>query len=356
MHKLFALLLLSTRVAQAGEIPVYEARTGGARPVIAVIGNTTSTEISDFMLPYGVLKRADVADVYAVATEPGLIKMNTGLRVKPDFDAATFAQRYPTGADFVIVPAMANSGTPEAHAWLAAQRGKGATLVSICDGALVLANSGLMRGRRGTAHWATHEHRIETYRDTTWLTNVRYVGDGKIVSSAGISAAMPTSLALVEAIGGHARAAKVAGEVGVPDWGPQHDSGVYAPKFGHNLTVWLTHFTDSWFHSRKPVGLPLAAGVDEIALAYTADAYARTRRNTVLTVAPSLEPVTSRFGMAIIPDRVAGAPDAPSAMLEAPDNTPSAQVLDKVLASIANSYGPRTAKRIALEFEHPGYH
>ena len=57
-------------------------------------------------MPYGVLRRADVADVVALATEPGAgVTLYPALKVEPraiaDFDA-----RHPEGADYVIVPAM----------------------------------------------------------------------------------------------------------------------------------------------------------------------------------------------------------------------------------------------------------
>lgn len=326
------------------------AACAAERPVIAILGDSVSTEITDFMLPYGVLQRADVAQVLAVASEGPLITMNTGLRVQPDLDTATFDQRYPKGADYVIVPAMRRSAYAPTLAWLQAQAAKGATVVSICDGALVVANSGLLKGRRGTAHWATYGHRMEHYPDTKWLENIRYVVDGKVISSAGISAAMPVSLALVEAIAGRDKAAALAAGLGVGDWSDRHDSSAYAPQFGRNLNVWATHYTDQWFYSPKPVGLQLADGFDEIALAYTSDAYTRTHRSRVMAVAASDAPLASRFGLKVLPDRLAGSADAPSEMLPALDSS-----LDQVLAHIAASFGERTAHRVALEFEYPGY-
>jgi putative intracellular protease/amidase len=321
------------------------------RPVIAILGDSVSTEITDFMLPYGVLQRAGAAHVLAVAVEAEApITMNTGLRVLPDFDTQTFDQRFPKGADYVIVPAMRRSAHAPVLAWLRAQADKGATVVSICDGALVLANSGLLKGRRATAHWATHGMRVEKYPDTQWLSNIRYVVDGKVISSAGISAALPVSLALVETIAGRDKAAAVAAELGVRDWSERHDSGAYAPQFGRNLNVWITHYTDQWFHAVQPVGLPLAAGIDEISLAYVSDAYTRTHRSRVLAVAPSDAPQASRFGLKVLPDRVAGSSAAPAVMLPALPGT-----LDQVLAQIAGTFGERTAHRIALEFEYAGY-
>ncbi len=350
MRTLLALLLFVLSCAHAGELPTYQPRPGHERPLIAVLGDSVSTEITDFMLPYGVLQRAGVAQVLAVATEGPLITMNTGLRVQPDFDTAVFDQRYPAGADYVIVPAMRRAQFAPMLAWLQAQAAKGATIVSICDGALIVANSGLLKGRRGTAHWATRDYRLEHYPDTEWLQNVRYVADGKVVSSAGISAALPLSLALVEAIAGREKAAAVAAGLGAGDWSSRHDSGVYAPKFGHNLNVWITHYTDQWLHGVSDAGLPLAEGFDEIALAYTSDAYTRTHRSRVLAVGAADAPLASRHGLKVLPDRVAGAPGTPAVMLPAPDSS-----LDRVLAHIAASFGPRTAHRVALEFEYPGY-
>ncbi|WP_374584271.1 DJ-1/PfpI family protein [Pseudoduganella sp.] len=350
MRTLISLLLFFLACAHAGELPGYQPRPGHERPLVAVLGDGVSTEITDFLLPYGVLQRAAAAQVLAVATEGNTITMNTGLRVQADLDAAAFDQRFPEGADYVIVPAMRRAQHAPTLAWLQAQAGKGATIVSICDGALVLAHSGLLKGRRATAHWATHDYRKENFRDTEWLSNVRYVADGKVVSSAGISAAMPLSLALVEAIAGRDKAAAVAAGVGVQDWSSKHDSGSYAPQFGRNLNVWLTHYTDRWFYTVQPVGLPLAAGFDEIALAYTSDAYTRTHRSQVLAVADSAAPLASRHGLKVLPDRVAGSADAPAAMLPGLDHT-----LDQALARIAATYGARTAQRVALEFEYPGY-
>jgi transcriptional regulator GlxA family with amidase domain len=76
---------------------------------------------------------------------------------------------------------------------------KGATTVSICNGSLVLANDCLTDGHQATGRWSKHGLRVAKFPDTHWLKNTRYVADGKIVSSAGITAALPFSIALVEA-------------------------------------------------------------------------------------------------------------------------------------------------------------
>ncbi|MES2264409.1 MAG: DJ-1/PfpI family protein [Pseudomonadota bacterium] len=340
---------------RAGRIDAYQARFGRSRPLIAVIGENDGTELTDFIIPYGVLARSGAADVMALATRAGSLRMLPGVQLRPDASIAEFDALHPEGADYVIVPAVRNSGDAALLAWVAAQGAKGATLVGICDGALVLANSGAMKGHRGTAHWATHAQRQEMYPATEWLENVRYVADGRVVSSAGISAAMPTALALVAAIAGEARADEMARELGVADWSTRHDSAPFHPRFGVNLRAHATRFTNPWFYPVQKIGVPVAPGVDEIALALTVDAYSRTGRSRAYALSGNGEPLRTRSGLTVLPDVVEGGL-APDRMLPAFDGTPPARVFDQALAGIAASYGRLTAYRVALDFEYPGFH
>ncbi len=339
-----------------GRIAPYQARFGRSRPVIAVIGENSGTELTDFVVPYGVLSRAGVADTIAVATQPGVITMRPALRIQPHATIAEFDMRYPEGADYVIVPAMVKRDDPQLLAWIAAQGSKGGTVVSICDGALVVAASGLMKGHRATAHWATQGLRAKAYPDTRWVKNVRYVADGRIVSSAGISASIPVSIALVEAIAGRARAQGLAEELGVADWSTAHNSDVFQPRFGVNLMAYVrTAYTNARLHRRQDIGVPVAPGVDEIGLALTADAYTRTGRSHAYALAASDAPLQTRYGLAVIPDRVVGGTDPVDQVLPGFDATPSAQLLDVALAGIARRFGRSTAYGVALDLEYPGF-
>jgi len=374
-HALAALALLSTSTVVATDRPLvpsmsavvghasmeriapWRSRFGRNRPVVAIVGNNSGTELVDFVIPYGVLMASDAADVITVATQPGPITMRPALTLQPMTNTHDFNARYPDGADYVIVPAVVDRQDPRLLGWIAGQYRRGATIVSICDGALVVANAGVSKDHVATAHWATESLRAQTYPDTHWVKNVRYVADGRVVSSAGISAAMPTSLALVEAIAGHARAAAVAKELGVADWGTQHDSDAFQPRFGTNLTAFAaTNYTNHWFHSMQRIGVPVTSGVDEIALAVTADAYSRTGRSQAYALAASKDPVKTRHGLVLLPDRVLDDPTPLDDVLPAMQAAPSAHVFDTVLASIADRYGRKTAYGVALDFEYAGLH
>ncbi|MES2048995.1 MAG: DJ-1/PfpI family protein [Pseudomonadota bacterium] len=323
------------------------ARFGRSRPIVAVVGENSGTVLSDYVIPYGVLSQSGVADVVSIATQPGSLKLSP-LQITPDNTVAEFDQRFPDGADYVFVPAVMKRDDPTLLAWITKQAGKGATMISICNGSMVLANAGLTRGHFATGHWSTYQQRVDKYPETRWLKNMRYVVDGKIVTSAGITAAIPTSLALVEAIGGAERADALAKNLGVGYRGTQHNSDAFHLTLGDGLSA----FTSSVFHATQDVGVPVADGVDEIALALTAEAYSATLRSRVYTIAKSNAPVKTRGGLVLMVDHIAGEGKRLDWILPEWDASPSAQALDKALNDIAIRYGTSAARFVVLEAEY----
>ena len=61
------------------------------RPLIAVLGINDATETTDYLMPYGVLRRAAVADVVLLATNAGAVKLFPVLTVEPQATIAPFA-------------------------------------------------------------------------------------------------------------------------------------------------------------------------------------------------------------------------------------------------------------------------
>src|SRR6185295_439752 len=94
------------------------------RPLIAIIGINDGTETTDYLMPYGILRRADVADVVPLATEPGPVKLHPALQVEPDATTAAFDAEHPEGADYVIVPAMMRDDDPDVLKWIRSQAAK----------------------------------------------------------------------------------------------------------------------------------------------------------------------------------------------------------------------------------------
>jgi putative intracellular protease/amidase len=318
------------------------------RPLIAIIGANEGTETTDYLMPYGILKRADVADVFLVATAAGPVNLYPVLKVDAQATTADFDAQHPDGADYVIVPAMQHPDDPVVLKWIKAQHEKGATVIAVCVGALVVANAGLLDGHRATTHWYYVDEMLKQHPSIQYVPNRRLVVDRGVATTTGISASMPISLTLIEAIAGHEKAAAVAQELGARRWSARHNSAVYKFTRPFALTA-MGNRLAFWDH--EELGLALTPGVDEVALALVADAWSRTFRSRAITFAATANAVETRNGVRIYPEKAAG--DWPAALLLEPiGSEPAADALDEALRQITVRYGIGTARFVAMQLEY----
>ncbi len=111
----------------------------------------------------------------------------------------------PHHLDYVITPpsiVVPNKmqPMPEEAAWLRAQHKEGSRVCSICAGAFVLAESGVLQGRRVTTHWAFAKHLAERYEDIEVADRNLVLDDGDVISAGGILAWTDLGLTLVERV------------------------------------------------------------------------------------------------------------------------------------------------------------
>ncbi|MGO4677777.1 DJ-1/PfpI family protein [Bosea sp. 2YAB26] len=314
-----------------------------------MIGINDATETTDYLMPGGILRRADVADVMMLATGPGPVRLFPALVAEPDATIATFDASHPEGADYVVVPAMSRDDDPAAIAWIRSQAKKGAAIIGICAGAKVVAAAGLLDGKRATTHWYYLGAMLTRSPTIAYVPDRRIVSDKGVTTTTGITASMPMMLTLIEAIAGPARAEAVAQELGLDAWDMRHASGAFRLTRPFALTVLANRLA---FWNREERGIPLVPGMDEATLALVADAWSRTYRSHATTYAGAMEAVETRNGLRIVPDR-AGAPLAPDQRVATfPDRKP-AQALDLVLDAITARYGARTSDVVAMQLEYP---
>ncbi len=318
------------------------------RPLIAIIGINSGTETTDYLMPYGILRRADIADVVALATGPGPVSMFPALTVMPQATTAAFDARHPEGADYVIVPRLLHDDDPAALAWIRAQAARGAIIIGVCAGAKVVGEAGLLDGRRATTHWYYLGEMLDRHPAIRYVPDRRFVVDGRVATTTGITASMPMMLTLIEAIAGRAKAEEVAQGLGLASWDARHASAAFRFNRPFALTAM---FNTLAFWSHEELGLPLTQGVDEVSLALITDAWSRTYRSQARTYAATAGPITSRNGLRIIPDQVAATWPA-ERQLPAVGEHP-ARALDESLAAIQTRYGRSTANLVAMQLEYP---
>jgi putative intracellular protease/amidase len=320
------------------------------RPLVAIIGLNDATETTDYLMPTGILRRADIADVMTISTEPGPVKLYPALVVEADATIETFDARHPEGPDYVIVPAMSRDDDPAVTAWLRKQAKSGAVIIGICAGVKVVAAAGLLNDRRATTHWYYLKDMLNHDPSIRYVADRRIVVDRGVATTTGITASMPMMLTLIEAIAGRDKAEAVASDLGLDRWDARHHSGAFKLTRPFVTTV-LGNRLAFWNHDR--FGIALEPGADEMSLALITDAWSRTYRSRVELFAASPATVTTRSGVRLLPDSVTAAWTGERLPLAA--NTRPTEALDKALQNIGARYGQGTARVVAMQLEYPRY-
>lgn len=81
--------------------------------------------------------------------------------------------------------------------WLPARADEAGTLASVCTGAMLLGEAGLLDGRRATTHWRSLDWMQDSFPWVTVERELRVVDEGDVITSAGISAGIDLALTLV---------------------------------------------------------------------------------------------------------------------------------------------------------------
>jgi transcriptional regulator GlxA family with amidase domain len=319
------------------------------RPLIAVIGINDATETTDYLMPYGILRRSDVADVMLLATAPGPVTLYPALTVEPHATVSEFDRRHPDGADYVMVPAMSRDDDPAVLAWLQHQAAKGATIIGVCAGAKIVGDAGLLDGKRATTHWYYVEELRKDHPSIRYVPDRRVVVDRGVATTTGITASIPIALTVIEAIARREKAEAVAREIGLAHWDARHKSDAFQFTRPFALTALVNAAT---FWRREQLGIELTPGLDEVSLALVADAWSRTYRSRAVTFSSTDGTLQSRNGIQIVPDRVTSS-WPPDDRLPAIGNRQAVRALDEALDAIQARYGARTAYLVAMQLEYP---
>ncbi|MBY4678959.1 GlxA family transcriptional regulator [Marinobacterium arenosum] len=112
------------------------------------------------------------------------------------------AEDFKARLQIVIIPPMLNSDaylTPDSQLsdWLLGQHAGGALLCSACAGAFLLADTGLLQGRRATTHWALAERFAARHPDVRLDSNRLLIDDGDILTAGGLMSWVDLGLEVV---------------------------------------------------------------------------------------------------------------------------------------------------------------
>jgi transcriptional regulator GlxA family with amidase domain len=170
----------------------------------------------DFSIPCEIFgpDRRELADPwYRLVVVGGRTRTQTGVIFEGTHDLKAL-----TRADTIIVPGATTSDDPPQPLLRSLVRAheRGARIASVCVGAFVLADAGLLDGRRATTHWAYADELQRRYPLVDVDASVLYIDEGSVLTSAGVAAGVDLCLHLVAQDHGAEVAAAVARRLVMP--------------------------------------------------------------------------------------------------------------------------------------------
>ncbi len=194
--------------------------------------HTVAVIVSDGVAPFelGVpcevfgIDRSELADPWyrflVVAVEPGPVRTSIGFTIETPHGLDALDE-----ADTIVIPAWHDVDVRPSGALLDALRAanaRGARIMSVCSGAFVLAEAGLLDGLRATTHWMYTERLAARYPAVKVDADVLYVDEGLILTSAGTAAGIDLCLHVVRLDHGADVVNAIARRMVVP---PHRDGG-----------------------------------------------------------------------------------------------------------------------------------
>jgi putative intracellular protease/amidase len=296
--------------AYAGALPTPAAYNPGKRTAVVIAANS-GTEGSDFLAPYALLGTSGAFNLYAVAPERRITHLFPGgtlvrgVDVVPHYSFAEYDAAIGSAPDLIVIPFMPYKQAPEYQTilqWIRGHAGPHTIVLSICAGAENLADTGLLDGHSATTHHNSFALIAQQHPDVTLMHGVRYVEDGNIISSAGITAGVDATLFTLQRMLGRDAARDVAQQIDYP-YTRFLDEPTYTPPAAGLATgpSLATLFLSGYRLGTSHLGVALYDGMSELALASVVDTYPHQGALTVDTVAPERTVVLSQHGLALIP-------------------------------------------------------
>jgi transcriptional regulator GlxA family with amidase domain len=153
------------------------------------------------------LHRPGTYRIRTVSRDGRPVRTSSGLTLVPDH---SFADAPP--AHTLLIPGGAGTRQPDPRlvAWLRENGPRAARLVSVCTGALLLAEAGLLEGRRVTSHWSVCDKLAREHPSVEVDPDPIFIRDGDLATSAGVTSGIDLALALVEEDAGRETALSIA--------------------------------------------------------------------------------------------------------------------------------------------------
>lgn len=164
-------------------------------------------QIIDYTGPYEVFGQAGF-NVFLVAETDTVLRTAMGMQIVPHYTLADHPK-----ADVVVIPGGGVSNAKDSEAvlsWIKSTEKKAESVMSVCNGAYILANTGLLDHKKATTFASLIPGLRKAAPKTEIVEDMRFVDNGKIITTAGLSSGLDGSLHVVAKMLGLGRAQMIA--------------------------------------------------------------------------------------------------------------------------------------------------
>ncbi|WP_180987334.1 DJ-1/PfpI family protein [Arthrobacter sp. AFG20] len=276
------------------------AADGTGKIRVAFVLGSSGTEAADVLAPYEVFATSPRFTVTTVAGDRSPVQLAGAPALVP---AVTFgdidAGRAPA-PDLLVVPAVVDpggDGEAATRSWIARQSARGIRILGVCAGSMLLAEAGVLDGHRATSHWSRISSLRENRPAVHWVTGQRFVRDGRITTTAGVTSGIPGALQLVHDLAGESEAARVGAEIGYPGWSTARGTAIADQTFTTGDAPVVLNAVLPWF--RPTVGIGLTDGIGELDAVAAFEVYtiSGAARTLALAAAPT---VRTKHGLVLL--------------------------------------------------------
>ncbi|WP_212003766.1 DJ-1/PfpI family protein [Chitinophaga sp. HK235] len=270
------------------------------KETVILVADNEGTEIFDLMAPYYLFSATGKANVYVVAEKKEPVIIRKGLFLLPHFSFDEFDS---TGinAKVIVIPNLsamdARHQNPKIVNWIKKHYHDSTVMLSVCDGALTAAATGIYDGRPLTAHASDYAAIRKQYNKPQWVDNIRVTRSGSLYSTAGVSNATDGALFIIDTLWGHQTMLGVSKLINYTA-SPQQTAHKSTPiGFGDKIAIGKKVL----FGKNRQIGVLLQDGANELELAAVLDTYNRTFPKSLESVTLTSSSITTGYGLTLLP-------------------------------------------------------
>ncbi|MFF0223209.1 DJ-1/PfpI family protein [Streptomyces sp. NPDC004629] len=271
------------------------------RITVAVAISNAGSVATDVLAPYQVFAESRNMFVYTVAAERRVAPLSGGAHLLPDHTLAEVTDGTMPEPDVVVVPAVtdpAGASEEPLRRWIVERHRKGARILGVCAGSELLAASGLLDGRSATSFWSNLGSLKRSYPKVDWRRGQRYVEDGRVTTTAGVTSGTAGALRVVEELAGEAEATRIGTGLSYPGWTPDGPTAIPANHLALGDMPYALNAAFPWLRPTTAIGL--VDGVEEIDAAAAFEGYGGVSFATRTMVIGARDTVTTRHGLVLV--------------------------------------------------------